>query len=166
MLKGVSSWPIVAWQNWSLDMSVRETVPAPRLSFIWDKNDSWELIYILLSLYLHLCGAKSPRWVFRDILGSPLGSNVLAHRGWVQGTTQTTRGWWKWSEAKKIMLVLGLRTSYVRASGHQVHPDHGQLLLVELWVATRLHLDQVGVDQVPCRGSRLSTSSQRRSNGF
>ena len=156
----------MAWQNWSLDMSVRETVPAPRLLFIWAKNDSWELINILLSLYLHLSGAKSPRWVFRNIHASPLGSNVLAPRGWVQGTTQTTRGWWKWSEAKKIMLGLGLKTSHVRASRHQVHPDHGQLLLVELWVATRLHLDQVGVDQVPCRGSRLSTQSQRRSVHF
>ena len=43
--------------------------------------------------------------VFRNILGSPLGSNVLAHRGWVQGTTQTTRGWWKWSEAKMLSSV-------------------------------------------------------------
>ena len=158
MLKGVSAWPIVAWQNWSLDMSVRETVPAPRLSFIWAKNDSDELINILLSLYLHLSGAKSPRWVFRDILTSWKQCSCTSGLSTRYSTDHKRVVEVVWST--KIMLGLGLKTSYVRASGHQVHPDHGQLLLVELRITAGLHLDQVGVDQVPCKGSRLSTPSQ------
>ena len=62
-------------------------------------------VYILLSFICTYLGQKSPWWVFRDILASPLGSNVLAPRDWVQGTTQTTRGWWKWSEAKMLSSV-------------------------------------------------------------
>ena len=79
---------MVAWQNCSLDMSVRETVAAASNSLIFGNKEN---IF------------ENTEKNFLSIYQLPLGSNVLGFLGSVQDRWQSTKGWWKWSGNEGIV---------------------------------------------------------------